>query len=392
MKIRPVSSAITRRKRSLDSRTPIQIAKNDYRLLTSTAETAKYIDSQLFKVAETMPTEHLSIPSNEASDQLALLKLSNNSSQLSRYIINSRIRRLSLELSETKKAKVKGSKKLNSLYDKIDRLNAEILKIINKQNEFLNDQEIYFHIQNRLIATKVFLDMKKQYFLSQIKNKTIVLNEAERLRVKSYEGRSRNSKLCKNLHKTMSFFYKKNEEITDTLEKDKNFMNTLDFERENRQKRQIDIIESVGINEKNRTEKNLLNSLLIHKFWFMSLSKQLENYSKQFSSIDDAFKKIKSISGLPDMNSIVIKFLTKESTLQQLMSTIYKNKETVDTFSERNEKLAEKIEEITISEKNALGNNKISQLNSQILHKNLQNSAENKRFLQISSISSNVKN
>ncbi|OMJ78736.1 hypothetical protein SteCoe_21379 [Stentor coeruleus] len=390
MKIRPVSSCIKRRRRSIDAITPFQLAKKDFKLLLSSTVTANYIDSQIFKLTDTSPCDPRQIMSTEVSQQLSMLKLCNNSSSISKHNKNTKIRRLSLELSEVSTAEIVGQKKFNQIQDNINNLEKEIKKTKDQQDDLLSNQEIYYHILKRLRTTKIFLDMKKHYLTERIKNKDFILNEVTRLKMKSSEEKTRNLKLYKDLNKTMDFFNRKNLELTTKYEKEKKIIDNLDANREERYIRQQDILEQVGVNEKNRSEKELHQELLLHKYWYLFLSKKLEDITQKFTTIDIAFHKIKSVTGLQDIGCLVEKFLTKEESLQDLTNLIRINKQTLESYSIRNAKLQKKINEISISDKNPITCGVIKQLNGQILSLNQRNSLENKKLVQLTSIKTTV--
>ncbi|OMJ86037.1 hypothetical protein SteCoe_12542 [Stentor coeruleus] len=328
--------------------------------------------------------------STEVSQQLSMLKLCNNSSSISKHNKNTRIRRLSLELNEVSTAEIVGQKKFNQIQDDINILEKEIKKAKDQQDDLLSNQEIYYHILKRLRTTKIFLDMRKHYLAERIKNKGFVLNEVTRLKMKSSEEKTRNQKLYKNLNKTMDFFNRKNLELSTKYEKERKIINNLETDREERYLRQQDILEKVGINEKNRSEKELHQGLLLHKCWHMFLSKKLEDIVQKFTTIDIAFRKIKSVTGLQDIGSLVEKFLTKEESLQDLTNLIRINKQTLESYSIRNAKLQKKINEISISDKNPITGGVIKQLNEQILFLNQRNALENKKLIQLTSIKATV--
>lgn len=390
MKIRPVSSSIKRRRRSIDATTPLRSAKKDFKLLLSSTATANYIDSQIFKLTDTSPCDPRLIMSTEVSQQLSMLKLCNNSSSISKHNKNTRIRRLSLELSEVSTAELVGQKKFNQIQDVINNLEKEIKQTKDQQDELLSNQEIYYHILKRLRTTKIFLDMRKHYLVDRIKNKDLVLNEVTRLKMKSSEEKTRNVKLYKDLNKTMDFFNRKNIELSTKYEKEKKIIDNLEAHREERYIRQQDILEQVGVNEKNRSEKELHQGLLLHKCWYLFLSKKLEDIVQKFTTIDIAFRKIKSVTGLQDINCLVEKFLTKEESLQDLTNLIRINKQTLESYSLRNAKLQKKINEISISDKNPITGGVIKQLNGQILSLNQRNAIENKKLVQLTSIKTTV--
>lgn len=378
MKTRPVSSSY-RRRRSVECVTPSHCAKRDISMLMSATSTAQYIDTQVYTLAEAAPPED--IPGvSEISQHLNMLKASSNLSQISKSIIRSKFNRLSLELSTTVTAKHVGEKNIETLQNEIENIRKTIRETQRHQEELLDDREIYIHIKERLKQTMIFMDMHKVYLTSKIKNTNYVCAEADRNRVKTAEERCRSARVYKDVNKTFTFFNRKNKQFSNNYKKSRQRINSMERERENRFNRQLDIQEQTRVSEKNRTERQLRYGLMIHRMWFVYLRKKLEDSMIKFSSIDYAFKKMRSATGIQDINDLVTKFLTKEDDLNEGMKAIQNNKLTLKKYSKRNSKIQQKIKDIMISEKNTLSGNKLQQLSSQIMLGALQSLEERKKL------------
>jgi len=92
--------------------------------------------------------------------------------------------------------------------------------------------------------------------------------------------------------------------------------------REDRQKRQNEIVEAAANDDKDSHEVKLRESLLLYKLWFSYLSKKLNAEMKKAVDIERAFLKIKSATGLMDVAEIVERFLTREQSYMILVKAV----------------------------------------------------------------------
>ena len=123
----------------------------------------------------------------------------------------------------------------------------------------------------------------------------------------------------------------------------------------------------------------------------MVLTKKLNENILQFGTIELAFRKIRGIIGLYDINDVVEKFLTKENGYIELMKTIVQNKLTKENLIQRNNELESKIQKITISERPAITSNKLRELTDQILNFTNRNIYDKKRQEIMNGIKINIR-
>jgi len=81
-----------------------------------------------------------------------------------------------------------------------------------------------------------------------------------------------------------------------------------------RQKRNQDIAEAAANENKDSSELKMRESLYIQRLWNAFMRKKMEKEMKESSVIDDAFKAIKTATGVTDVQEMVRKFLTREQT------------------------------------------------------------------------------
>lgn len=69
---------------------------------------------------------------------------------------------------------------------------------------------------------------------------------------------------------------------------------------------------------------------------------------RQSSTIDDAFKSIKTATGVTDVQEMVRKFLTREQTYSQLLMAVSESERKIDKLKKDNEELRSRLHELQI--------------------------------------------
>ena len=124
----------------------------------------------------------------------------------------------------------------------------------------------------------------------------------------------------------------------------------------------------------------------------MFLSNKLAANVSEFGTIELAFRKIRSVTGLFDITEVVEKFLTKENSYHELMNMIILNKNNKEQLINRNNELEAKIEKFSISEKNSVGTTVVEQLYGQIYSLSSSNHIERNRQAKMHGTMINIKN
>ena len=385
MKTRPISSKI-RRKCFFEDATPRYSAKKDFSLLHSPSKTARFLDSNFSKLSQLSNINPLEILSKEVANQLKTLKKHTNSTHIYNSTMKTRLKNFSLDLSNTIAAKQVAQSTDFRLKTRSLSLKALIVQVQSRQNILLQDQDSYLYMKQRLESMQIFLDIKKNELALELNYKNSLVFQVQALKSTSLERKTLNIRVHKDLNRSLTFFNREYKKVNEKINNDLELMEFIDDNRDMRTYRQQNIIEQVGINEKNRKEKNIRESLLLHKAWFLQLKKKHEKSMIRFSRIDLAFKTIKSITGLDDINELTKKLLTKEENLQNLTEVISRNKDKIDNFSRMNQELQKNIAEITVSDAACLKGNDIKKISARLMLITNQKIYLNQKFLRISTV------
>ena len=391
MKIRPISANPSKKtSKSTSMTTPIHSAKNDLKVLMSSQGSVTFFDSQIFKLTEAKAPDFKSITSTQIFQELNLLKNSTNLTNYWKTAANWKIERLSLELSQAESAEIY-FKKIPRLKEKIEELDTKIKDVKLKQNEKLEDREVYHHISKRMVQTKIFLEIKFNSLQEKLNVEQHYLNIEKGTFLKSRESRCRSARVYKSIDLSTQFYNKNKSKIKEKIDKDQEILDNLEADRYKRQQRYRDIKKQVDDEETIRKFKGIREGIMLHRSWFMVLTKKLNENILQFGTIELAFRKIRGIIGLYDINDVVEKFLTKENGYIELMKTIVQNKLTKENLIQRNNELESKIQKITISERPAITSNKLRELTDQILNFTNRNIYDKKRQEIMNGIKINIR-
>lgn len=385
MKLRPSSANPTRTSRYASRVNPSSSIKRDLKLIQSSQETGKFLDSQIFKLTEASFLDYKSLASTQITQELKILKTHTNKTQLSKTTNNWRIEKLNLELEQTKSAE-NYSKKIPLLKEKIEKLKQEIIDAKIQQELKLDDREVYFHIEKRMVDTKIHLELKAHHLRDQLKIKDAILNTEKMKFLNVKEKRCRSARAYKNFDKTSEFFQKSKKILARRFEEEKKASENMDLMRQEHNRRHIEICEQVDNEESIRNFKGIRERVMLSKLWYMFLSNKLKDYITKFGTIDLAFRKIRSITGLTDISEVVEKFLTKENLYNELMSMVNQNKAIKDKMIKDNKDLQSKIEELNICEKHKNIEGNVRELLDVIQGNRVRNAYEKERLEKIQAL------
>jgi hypothetical protein len=379
LKIRPFSANAGKNRNRSRYANPASSIRKDLKILNSSEETGKFLDSKIFKLTDTEFVDHKSLASTQISQELKFLKSFTNKTQLSKTSNNRIIEKLAIELEKVKTNENSGTK-LEIMHERARELKEKIKETKLKQVEKLEDREIYYHIEKRMIETRIFLNLKNHELTGKIKLKeNLLINEKQKF-FKVKEARSRSTRVYKNYDKTSAFFNKSKFILADKCAKEKKASEEMDLIRYEHSRRHREICEEVDNEETIRKFKGIREQVMLSRLWHLFLSNRLKEYLSKFGTIDLAFRKIRSITGLNDINDVVEKFLTKENLYHELMSMVNQNKANKENLIQSIKTIEEKIQELNISEKPAFAHVNIQGLLDNINEKRNRNFVEKERL------------
>lgn len=194
------------------------------------------------------------------------------------------------------------------------------------------------------IATKI---LTSEYETS-LKSKTGILElegqKSQRTKEERLQSKSTFDSLMKNIELEQKERKKRIEELQDCIKnKEESVQRRIE-----RQKRNQDIAEAAANENKDSSELKMRESLYIQRLWNAFMRKKMEKEMKESASIDDAFKAIKTATGVTDVQEMVRKFLTREQTYSQLLMNVSESERHIDKLKKDNEELRGRLHELKI--------------------------------------------
>ena len=84
-------------------------------------------------------------------------------------------------------------------------------------------------------------------------------------------------------------------------------------------------------------------NLYIQKLWNSFMRKKMEKEMKNSHDIDEAFKAIKTATGVTDVGEMVKKFMSRESTYSQLLGNVSESEKKTEVLKQANDELRNRL-------------------------------------------------
>ena len=115
-----------------------------------------------------------------------------------------------------------------------------------------------------------------------------------------------------------------------------------------RQRRNQEIAEAAANENKDSSELKMRENLFIQKLWNSFMRKKMEKEMRNSAQIDEAFKAIKTATGVTDVQDLVKKFLTREQTYSSLLVNVSESEAKTDKLKKDNDELTMRLNELKI--------------------------------------------
>lgn len=319
--------------------------------------------------------------SSKHVEQATLLEPANNSAANQNE--QDEIREVSFQLSQIKKKHDEAKKMGNKKQEELEQIRKEIEQLrmqevqaegptheMKTRLEMLEQSlgEIKYKIEEEIYTRSSYMHMldrmKKDYIAAKIqsgehekslRNKSQILEleqqkqrkiKEERLQAKAiFEG------LLRNVEK------EQNDRKLRILELQKCIKNKEDSVRKRieRQRRNQEIAEAAANENKDSSELKMRENLYIQKLWNSFMRKKMENEMMKSAQIDEAFKAIKTATGVNDVQEMVKKFLTREQTYSHLLVNVSESERKTDQLKKQNDELVARLHQLNIDHQEGEG-------------------------------------
>lgn len=285
--------------------------------------------SSLLNLSFTKASRVLSQPAEEPGDSSIHLRLLKGSIDSQRLVSGKGDKTISYLRQEIKNLELEEARhefwqKKNTL--KVKDLQESINQVLKHQAEEVNNQEIYLHLLKRMKKTKIFLEIKSSVLIDNLKSSESVLSNEKKKHLVSKEAAMQAKSTYKDLQSSIKQEKTSGEQQITSLQvsisKNAEHSDRQDLWKQHRET----MYEAAVIEDRSVKNLSIKESVALHRLWFSVLTKIFSNKKQKSQKLEEAFLKIKIATGIPEITSIVEKFLTKEQNYEALMQTV-SNKE-----------------------------------------------------------------
>lgn len=231
--------------------------------------------------------------------------------------------------------------KLEQLQEALDTTKVKI-------DEEIMAKHTYMHMVDRMKKDHIATKIRSGEFESSLKSKSQILELENHKQRKTKEERLQSKSIFDSLMKNIEKEQKdRQERILELQRCIKNKEESVQ-RRIERQRRNQEIAEAAANENKDSSELKMRENLYIQKLWNAFMRKKMEKEMRQSQVIDEAFKSIKTSTGVTDVQEMVRKFLTREQTYSQLLMAVSESERKIDKLKKDNEELRGRLHELQI--------------------------------------------
>lgn len=237
---------------------------------------------------------------------------------------------------------------------KLEMLEESIAETNYKTNEELFTKHSYLHMLERMKKDFIAAKIQSAEHEASLKNKASILDLEQQKQRKIKEERLQSKQIFEGLMKNIEKEQRDRQERIHELQKCIRNKEESVQKRIERQRRNQEIAEAAANENKDSTELKMRDNLYIQKLWNTFMRKKMEKEMRNSAQIDEAFKAIKTATGVTDVQEMVKKFLTREQTYSHLLVNVSESERKTDKLKKDNDELRNRLHELKIdSEANA---------------------------------------
>lgn len=217
-----------------------------------------------------------------------------------------------------------------------------------KIDEETMNSRVYAHMIERIQKDLIAMEIKKKDLESMLRSKQIMYEEHKEVYRKSKEQSKQSKAIFDSLIVNVGSEQKDRKQRIVMLTKSIDNKQDNVKRRAERIQRQREIAEAAANENKDADEKHMRHNFMLNKLWNAFIRKKMEKEMKESAHIDDAFKAIKTATGVTDVQELVHKFLTREQTYSELLVAVADSESRIDKLRRENEILRARLNELKI--------------------------------------------
>lgn len=229
---------------------------------------------------------------------------------------------------------------------KLEQLKTALSATGMKSDEEEMNTRIYQHMLDRMKKDIIAMSIKQKEQEKSLKQKDHILHVERDKSRKTKEQKLQSKAVFDQLMKNIDQEQKDRKERIFALQKSIKNKEESVQRRMERIRRQQEIAEAAANENKDSTEKKMRETFMLHKLWSAFMRKKMDREMSGSHSIDEAFKKIKTATGVTDVQELVQKFLTREQTYSELLLAVSDSERRIDQLKKDNEQLRARLHEL----------------------------------------------
>ena len=287
----------------------------------------------------------------EIQDQLTTLKSRFNFTRKRHSIGDTHLKDLERISNEKLAESLVGSQRIHQLTEKIDQLLRSINFVKEKQGDSLDDMQIYWHVYERTKKSQIFMEIRSNRLKDNIKKTNFIVESERRLQLKTRSTRTSSQQPYRILRNFVVSDAKEQQSAIGKVSKTLELRELLLSKREDRKKRFLEISEIAANEDREKRATYMREGLMLSKFWAKFLSAKISYETQKSQHIEQAFHKMKSVTGEYNVIELVHKFLTREQTYKELKQTIDMSRESIIELNAKNTDIEKIINSVAIFDK-----------------------------------------
>mmetsp|Transcript_62764 Transcript_62764/g.72037 ORF Transcript_62764/g.72037 Transcript_62764/m.72037 type:complete len:561 (+) Transcript_62764:93-1775(+) len=259
-----------------------------------------------------------------------------------------RIQQANEEMQQIDQTELSAAGNDNKVLSKIESKKREVEVLKAKIEEVLQDKKTYQHMVERMKKERLIFEANKKELEKNLsKKQDIVKSESFRL-LKAKEGQKQTQYALTGLRRDVKRENKKQKDTIGLLSKTIEAKHHEVSKRESRNKRQQEIAETAAAEGRDAKEIALREHALLHQFLRHFLKNKMDNEMQRNQATEEAYQKIRTATGLTDINDIVSKFLTREQAYTDLVNAVQEAENKVEALKKINEDYKSRLQDLKI--------------------------------------------
>jgi hypothetical protein len=279
----------------------------------------------------------------EVSTQLAIIRKRHDQTKEANLRKRKQVEKLKQELDQVGTVTTAAEGEQKTLETRVEQLERALAAAQSKQEEEQQNKSSYEHMLDRMKKDRIALEIKAQSLSQNLRSARQVLGSEQQKSRKTMEAKFQSRLQLKELKDQYEYEKRQKEDRIVQLERNVRMRQEASARREERQKRQTEIAEAAAKADSDSQESRLRDNVMLLRFWYKFLVKKLDTEKTNSSQIEDAFQKIRTATGLHDVQEIVERFLTREQTYNEFISGVSEAEKKLETLKQQNAQAREEL-------------------------------------------------